>query len=107
MSSASKAAGSAVKNELSALLEDLVELASNATGIDPEKLDELKESLKERVEKFGSDAKDAAKDAASSIRDQADDTLEQVSSFARAKPWQLALAAGLIGFVVGAMVTRK
>jgi len=103
MSSASQS----VKNELSALLEDLVELASNATGIDPEKLEELKQGLHERVEKFGSDAKDAAKDAASSIRDKADDTLDQVSSFARNKPWQLALAAGLIGFVVGAMVTRK
>ncbi|MEJ0100269.1 MAG: hypothetical protein WDO12_11235 [Pseudomonadota bacterium] len=98
---------SAAKNELSALLEDLVELASNATGIDPEKLEDLKASLHERVGKFGSDARGAAKDAASSIQDQAEEALGKVDGFARAKPWQLALAAGLIGFVVGAMVSRK
>jgi ElaB/YqjD/DUF883 family membrane-anchored ribosome-binding protein len=98
---------SGLKDELSALLEDLAELASSATGIDPEKLEEMKQGLHERVEKFGADARSAAQDAASSIREKTSETLEQVDSYAHAKPWHLVLAAGLVGFVVGALVARK
>jgi ElaB/YqjD/DUF883 family membrane-anchored ribosome-binding protein len=107
MSPQNQSASSGVKDELSALLEDLVELVSSATGIDQGKLDELKQGLHERVEKFGADAKDAAQDAASSIHHKASQTLEQVDSYAHAKPWHLVLAAGLVGFALGALVARK
>jgi ElaB/YqjD/DUF883 family membrane-anchored ribosome-binding protein len=98
---------SGVKDELSALLEDLVELASSATGMDREKLDELKQGLHDRVEQLGADAKNAAQDAASSIHHKASQTLEQVDSYAHAKPWHLVIAAGLAGFALGALVARK
>ncbi len=92
---------SGLKDELSALLEDLAELASSATGIDAEKLAELKQGLHERVEKFGTDAKGAAQDAASSIHNKASETLDQVDSYAHAKPWHLVIAAGLVGLCAG------
>ena len=98
---------SSVKDELAALLEDLVELTSSATGIDHQKLDELKQGLHERVGKIGADARDAAQDAASAIHDKASQTLEQVDRYAHAKPWHLVIAAGLVGFALGALVARK
>jgi ElaB/YqjD/DUF883 family membrane-anchored ribosome-binding protein len=107
MNAPDQPATSGARDELSALLEDLVELASSATGMDREKLAELKQGLHERVEQFGSDAKQTAKDAASSFQARASETLEQVDSYAHAKPWHLVLAAGLIGFAVGALVARK
>jgi len=107
MSPQGQSAPSGVKDELSALLEDLVELASSATGIDHEKLDEIKQGLQDRVGKFGADARDAAQDAASTIQHKASQTMEQVDSYAHAKPWHLVLAAGLVGFALGALVARK
>jgi ElaB/YqjD/DUF883 family membrane-anchored ribosome-binding protein len=107
MSSQGQSAGSGVKDELAALLEDLVELASSATGIDKEKLEELKSGLHERVDRLGAEAKDAASGAADAIRDKATETFDQVDSYAHAKPWTLAIAAGLVGLVVGLLVSRK
>jgi ElaB/YqjD/DUF883 family membrane-anchored ribosome-binding protein len=107
MSAPDHSATSGVKDELSALLEDLVELASSATGMDREKLAELKQGLHDRVEQVGASAKDAATDAASSIKARATETMDRVDSFAHEKPWHLALAAGLIGLAVGVMVARK
>ena len=107
MSSQDQATGSGIKGELAALLEDLVELASSATGIDKEKLADIKQGLHERVEQIGAEAKDAASNAASAIRDRASETFEQVDDYAHAKPWNLAIAAGLVGLVVGLLVARK
>ena len=107
MGSQGQSANSGVKDELNALLEDLVELASSATGIDREKLADLKQGLHERVDRLGAEAKDAASDAADAIRNKASETFDQVDSYAHAKPWNLAIAAGLVGLVVGLLVSRK
>jgi ElaB/YqjD/DUF883 family membrane-anchored ribosome-binding protein len=107
MGSQGQSTGSGMKDELSALLEDLLELASSATGINKEKLADIKQGLHERVDQLGGEAKDAASDAASAIRDKASETFEQVDSYAHAKPWNLVIAAGLVGLVVGLLVARK
>ncbi len=107
MSAPDQSATSGARDELTALLEDLVELASSATGMDREKLAQLKQGLHERVEQFGAEARETAQDAASSLHAKASETMDQVDSYAHAKPWHLVLAAGLVGFAVGALVARK
>ncbi len=107
MNPANQSTASGVKNELSALLEDLIELASSATGLDADKLGELKQGLHDRVDKLGADAQAAVKDATSSIHAQADKAMEKVDDYAHAKPWHLVVAAGVLGLVVGVLVARK
>lgn len=96
-------AKAAVQEELSALLDDVVELARSSTGIDAERLDELKRDFRERVDHIESDAKATAR----KLLSQADSALEQADSMAREKPWHFILAAGLVGVAMGVLVARK
>lgn len=105
----SKRSGSkaGLQEELTALLDDVLELARSKTGLDAEKLDELKQGFRERVENFGTEAQGAVRDAASSIAGHADEALDSVDEYAHENPWHLVAAAGLIGLAIGVLVARR
>ncbi|MET0281425.1 MAG: hypothetical protein ABW278_09935 [Steroidobacteraceae bacterium] len=103
MSEATSAAAAALKAELSKLVEDLAELASKSTGMGAERLDQLKDGFRERIDQLGTEARSTA----GRVRQQADEVLEHADSYAHEKPWNLVIAAGLVGLVVGVLVARK
>jgi ElaB/YqjD/DUF883 family membrane-anchored ribosome-binding protein len=96
-------AKAAVQDELSAFLDDVVELARSSTGVDSQRLDELKRDFRERVDHIQSDAKDTARE----LLAQADTALDRADTMAREKPWHFILAAGLVGVAMGVLVARK
>jgi ElaB protein len=107
MSAPDQPAASGMKDELSAMLEDLIELARSSNGLDSGKLGELKQGLHDRVDQLGSDAQSVLKDLTSAIHAQADKAFEKVDDYAHEKPWHLVIAAGLVGLAVGVLVARK
>lgn len=96
-----------LQDELAAFLDDIVELAKSKTGLDAERLDELKQGFRERVETFGADAQGAVRDAAKNLAGHADEALDSVDGYAHENPWHLVAAAGLIGLAVGVLVMRR
>ncbi len=97
------AAGEAVKDEVSAFLEDVVNLARSITHIDSERLEELKEGFRERLGR----AEAAARETARNLADEADDALDRADSYAHENPGHLVLAAGLAGLEMGVLVARR
>jgi ElaB/YqjD/DUF883 family membrane-anchored ribosome-binding protein len=96
-----------LQDELSNFLDDIISLARDKTGIDAARLDELKQGFRARVDQFGGDATDAVREAAQDLSAQAQDAMDRVDMYAHEKPWQLVLAAGLIGLAVGVLVARR
>jgi ElaB/YqjD/DUF883 family membrane-anchored ribosome-binding protein len=96
-----------LQDELSSFLDDIVDLAKSKTGLDGDKLDELKQGFRDRLEGLGSEAEGAVRGAASHIAGGAEDALDFVEEYAHENPWHLVLAAGLIGLAVGALVSRR
>jgi ElaB/YqjD/DUF883 family membrane-anchored ribosome-binding protein len=103
MSETTGAAAAALKSELSKLVEDLAELASKSTNMGAERLDQLKDGFRERIDQLGSEARNTA----GKVRERADEALEYADGYAHEKPWNLVIAAGLLGLVVGVLVARK
>jgi ElaB/YqjD/DUF883 family membrane-anchored ribosome-binding protein len=98
-----KNAASQAQEELAAFLDDVVELARSSAGLDHDRLEELKQTFRERVGHLQSEARQTARD----LVDQADDALDRADTLAREKPWHFVLAAGLVGLAVGVLVARR
>lgn len=96
-----------LQEELSSFLDDIVELAQSKAGLAGDKLDELKQGLRDRLDDFGSEAQGAISGAARNISGHADEALDYVDTYAHEKPWHLVLAVGLIGLAVGVLVARR
>lgn len=107
MSVNSNPAAKAAQEELSAFLDDILDLARSGTGLDAARLDELKQGFRDRMEQIGSEAGGVARDAADRIAGHADEALREADRYAREKPWHLIAAAGLIGLAVGVLVARR
>jgi ElaB protein len=107
MSKRKDSATAGLQDELAHFLEDILDLAKTKTGIDQDKLDELKQGFHDRIDQLGEDAGGAVRDAARSLSGHAEEAFDHVDSYAREKPWQLVLAAGLLGLAVGVLVARK
>lgn len=107
MSMNSNPAAKAAQEELSAFLDDILDLARSGTGLDAAKLDELKQGFRARMEQIGTEAGGVAREAADRITGHADEALRQANRYAHEKPWQLVAAAGLIGLAVGVLVARR
>jgi ElaB/YqjD/DUF883 family membrane-anchored ribosome-binding protein len=103
MSNRKTSAAGAVQDELTRLLEDVMELAHSATGLDADRLDEIKEGLIERAEALGT----TVKNAAHTIADQAEEAIETADRYAHEKPWHLVAVAGLVGLAFGVLVSRR
>lgn len=107
MSKHNESTSSAVQDEITHLLDDLLELARTSTGLDPAKLAEVKQALRDRVESLGSTAQGAAQEAGRRLTDHAEDALQQADRYAHENPWHLVAAAGLVGLAVGVLVARR
>jgi len=103
MSKSHEPAAADLREELAELIEDILDVARTRTGLDKEKIEELRQGLRDRIDQLGSDAGEVT----SSIADQASEALSQADRYAREKPWQLAAAAGLIGLAVGVLLARR
>jgi ElaB/YqjD/DUF883 family membrane-anchored ribosome-binding protein len=96
-------AAAAVQDELTRLIDDVVELTRSATGLDTDKLDEIKEDIRQRAEALGT----TVRDAAHSIADQAEEAIETADRYAHEKPWHLIAVAGLVGLAIGVLASRR
>jgi ElaB/YqjD/DUF883 family membrane-anchored ribosome-binding protein len=103
MSKSHEPAAADLREELAELIEDILDVARSRTGLDQEKIDELRQGLRDRLDQIGSDAGAVT----SRIADQAGEALTQADRYAHEKPWQLAAAAGLIGLAVGVLLSRR
>lgn len=92
-----------LQDELASFLDDVVELARSSTGLDNEKLEELKESFRAKVDELGTGARDAARN----IADHTDEALARADAYAHEKPWHMVIAAGLMGLALGVLVSRR
>lgn len=99
----SKKAKAAMRKELSSFLDDVVELARSSTGLDAERVEELKRNFRERVDEIESDARDTTRE----LLDQADAAIDHADMLAREKPWHFILASGLVGLAIGVLVARR
>lgn len=93
----------AAQEELSDFLDDVIDMARSSTGLDADKIEELKQGFRRRIEELGSDAKNAAE----GIVGHAEDAMEQADRYAHEKPWHLVVAAGLVGLALGVLVARR
>lgn len=93
----------AAQEELADFLDDVVEMARSSTGLDADKIEEIKQGFRRRIEELGSDAKSAAE----GVFGHAEDAIEQADRYAHEKPWQLVVAAGLVGLALGVLVARR
>ncbi|MGC4027241.1 MAG: hypothetical protein QM696_00005, partial [Steroidobacteraceae bacterium] len=84
-------------------LDDVVQLARSSTGLDSQRLEELKEDFRERVGNIEAEAKNTARQ----LLDQADTALNRADTLARERPWHFILASGLVGLAVGVLVARR
>jgi ElaB/YqjD/DUF883 family membrane-anchored ribosome-binding protein len=103
MSNRKNSTAGAVQDELTRLLEDVMELARSATSLDAGKLDEIKEDILDRAETLGA----TVKNAAHSIAEQTEEAIEAADRYAHEKPWHLVAVAGLVGLAFGLLVSRR
>ncbi|HUG71823.1 MAG TPA: hypothetical protein VMK82_00225 [Steroidobacteraceae bacterium] len=96
-------AAAAVQDELTRLLDDTMELTRSAAGLDTDKLDEIKDGIRERAEALGA----TVRNAAHSVADQAEEAIETADRYAHEKPWHLIAAAALVGLAFGVLVSRR
>lgn len=103
MTSASKKAASATRDDLEKLVEDLRDLLANK---ELDAVPEIKQ-LRERLDEGVQTVREATVRAAQDALEQAREASRAADRYARDEPWHLASAALAVGALVGFLLARR